>query len=173
MFFTKLKEKVHYFFVKKNKTLQNKPKNLSKDKIKNVLVLLDVNEDKNLIKRELEHFLNSKKITIDFIFFHPNSSMKKKYEDCITPSDFGWFGSIPTHINELFLTKNYNLLINYCKVDYTYINTLLLHCKIDFLVSYSHIDNQLYDLQIACDSDDIKLFTHEIKKYLTILNKLL
>lgn len=170
MFFNSFKERVHHFFVKKSKSLSHSVyKNMP---IRNILVLVDDIAKFSEIKKELNFIFNSKKYDIDFLIFQNKKNKKEECNECIYPSDFGWLGSISSEKISPFLTKNYDLLINYCKIDYIYINTLLLHCKIAFRVSFSQLNNQFYDLQIDCDTNNIALFTKELNKYLTILNKL-
>lgn len=171
MFFKSLKKKVHYFFVKKNLHKLFFPVN-DTHLTNRVLVVVDDILKKNEIKKELTAVFNSKKHSIDFLIFQNKKDKKKECIECIYPSDFGWFGSVSSQKTNPILTKNYNLLINYCKVDYVYINTLLLHCKIDFRVGFSQLNSQYYDLQINCNTNNTTLFTKELNKYLVLLNKL-
>ncbi len=167
--FDKLKENMHSFFARKkrkitaNKVTKNQRKNQS------VLVIIDDINDKEFINRELSEFFRENKATIQVEFFKKESTKAERL-DYITSADFGWFGGVSGKIKEFILTKKYDLLINYSKVDEVYLKTLLLHCDYDFSISYAHLDNELYDMQISCDVNDIQTFTSEVKKYLKILN---
>lgn len=171
MFFNKIKEKVHYFFVKKNKDSHRYKGTKKEGTNQSILVIIDDFDTKDLVEKELRHFFKEK-ISLDIITFKEEVKDKKERLEYITPYDFGWKGGISDKLKETVLTKKYDLLINYCKVDYVYIKTLLLYCHFDFAISYAHLNNEPYDIQINCDTDNVKLFTDEVKKYLKILNKI-
>ncbi|MEX1382402.1 MAG: hypothetical protein AB1Z17_03310, partial [Lutibacter sp.] len=86
--------------------------------------------------------------------------------------DFGWYGKINNDTLKNILTKKYDLLINYSKIDYLYNNILLLHSKVAFKVGFASLDNRFYDLLINCKTSEIALFNKEVRKYLEILNKI-
>lgn len=173
MFFKRLKERTHHFFVKKSKRLHQQISTSNKnDTIHNLLVITDDFSKKEAIKKELQLIFNPSKYNIEIVIFQYKKSKKKECNNCIYPSDFGWLGGILFEKSNKILTKKHDLLINYCKIDYIYINTLLLHCKIAFKVGFSQINNPSYDLLINCDTNDIALFTNELNKYLSVLNKL-
>ena len=90
-----------------------------------------------------------------------------------SPVDFGWYGSIKTQELREILTKNFDLLINYTKIENLYANLLLLQSNCGFRVGYADADNRFYDLMINCERDDHRTFGAELKKYLKILNKIL
>ena len=93
-------------------------------------------------------------------------------ENKISAADFGWYGKIKSEKLKFILTKNYDLLINYSKIDNIYLNLLILQCKVGFRVGFSHLDNRFYDLTINCESSNFALFNREMKKYLQILKKI-
>ncbi len=165
----KLKENIHCFFTKKNRKLIENKETKNQGKIQSILVILDSIEHKGFVSNELSRFFQDNKANIQVEVFKQDSTKQERLE-YITSYDFGWFGGVSKRIKERILTKKYDLLINYSKVDYTYIKTLLLHCDFAFSISYAGLDNELYDMQVSCDMNDIQLFTNEIKKYLKILN---
>ncbi|MBS9767254.1 MAG: hypothetical protein KGV44_06915 [Flavobacteriaceae bacterium] len=167
--FDKLKENMHSFFARKKRKITANKVTKNQRKIQSVLVIIDNIDFKEFVFKELTDFFKENKATIQIEVFKKKSSKAERL-DYITSSDFGWFGGVSDKINEFILTKKYDLLINYSKVDEVYLKTLLLHCDYDFSISYAHLDNELYDMQISCDVNDIQLFTSEVKKYLKILN---
>ncbi len=171
MFFNKFKEKVHYFFVKKNKDPHRYKGTKKESTIQSILVIIDDFDTKDLVEKELKQFFR-RTISLEIVTFKKEIKDKKERLEYITPHDFSWSGGVSDKLKETVLTKKYDLLINYCKVDYVYIKALLLQCHFDLAISFAHLNNEPYDIQINCDTDNVKLFTDEVKKYLKILNKI-
>lgn len=169
MFFDKFKRNTHKFFRKKDRVPRDNTMLNKQGSSKFVLVLLDDDEDREYVERELRHFFGQDAF-LNIVVFKEKVSRKERLK-YITPYDFKWFGGISKRLKEKIVTKKYNLLINYCKEDYMYVKSLLLHCYFDFAISYAQIDNELYDMQVDCDVEYVKIFTDEVKKYLKILNK--
>ncbi len=173
MIFTGFKRKSNQIFF--NNRLPNwlkKSKVNSTNKVKSILVFLDDISKKEEIHTKLVSLLAVYEGDIKLIGFQQNISKEHKLKDSCTPKDFGWYGKIKSEELKSALTKKYDLLINYSKVDNLYLNLLLLQCKTEFKVGFSHLDSRLYDLMIDCKFDDLEVFNKELKKYLAILNKL-
>ena len=173
MIFTGFKRKSNQLFFKRRLTelLKNSTK-FSSQKITRVLVFLDEFSDKNAINENLCKLLNLPEDKIEILIFHTKIDKNEDVEDKISSADFGWYGKIKSEKLKIILTKKYDLLINYSKIENIYINLLLLQCNAGFRVGFSHLDNRFYDLIISCDSTNVVLFNEEIKKYLQILNKI-
>lgn len=173
MIFTGFKRKSNQiFFNIKLPELLQKSVVVSSEKIKHVLVFLDDISEKDMLLNELLMVFNIAERDIKLVIFQQKISKEQISEAIITPKDFGWYGKINSEKLKSILTKKYDLLINYSKVDNLYSNLLLLQCNTGFKVGFAHLDNRLYDLIIDCESNDVKLFNKELKKYLTILNKI-
>lgn len=173
MIFTGIKRKCNQlFFNKRIANLPSDPVEISSQKITKILVLLDEFADKLLIEENLYRLLNFSDENIEVLIFQSKIKKNKVSTDIFTPGDFGWFGKLKSHRLKKILTKKFDLLINYSKVDNIYINMLLLQCNAGFKVGFSHLDNRYYDLLINCESDNFELFNQEMKKYLQILKKL-
>ncbi|WP_298367210.1 hypothetical protein [uncultured Lutibacter sp.] len=173
MIFTGIKRKSNQlFFNKKAKEfVENNSKQVSA-KIKSVIILADESCDKNKLVNEVSYQLklDDKSITIITI---DKKNVKSEIENGVfTPKDFGWYGRIKSEELKSILTKKYDLLINYSKIDNLYNNLVLLQCNSNFKVGFAHLDNRFYDLLINCKFKEISLFNKELKKYLTILNKI-
>lgn len=170
MIFTGFKRKSNQIFLKK--TLPSFLKNEHKspfDEIKKVLIFLDGNVEKELVVSALATLLKISESDIKVVVFQRKLRNEKETDDIITPKDFGWYGKIDSEKLKKILTNNYDLLINYSKVDNVYLNLLLLHCKAAFRVGFAHMDKRLYDLLIRCEPHEIDLFHEELIKYLVIL----
>ncbi|WP_111709176.1 DUF6913 domain-containing protein [Lutibacter citreus] len=173
MIFTGIKRKSNQlFFNKKAKEFVENNVNENSGKIKNVIVLLDdINENETLVK-ELKKELNLNEKGLKVVVIHQQNNKNKEDEIGFYPQDFGWYGKIKSEELKNILTKKYDLLINYSKIDNLYNNLVLLQSKSSFRVGFAHLDNRFYDLLIDCKSTKTSLFNKELKKYLTILNKL-
>ncbi len=88
----------------------------------------------------------------------------------IKDSDFSWNGSLKSNEVTDFLTKPFDMLIDFTNNTEVYNNFLVAKSQAKFKVGYANIDDRLYDLMI--DSDSIPLFINELIKYLKILQKL-
>lgn len=172
MIFTGLKRKsTQFFFNKQLPKLLGEPKESALNKVKTIVVFINDFSDKEAIQNSLHAnlLLNENKIT--FVVFQQDVLKENNNNDCYSPKDFGWYGKITSEALKTVLTKKYDLLINYSKIENIYCNLLVLQSKAAFKVGFSHADNRLYDLMIDCDVLNIELFNSELKKYLGILNK--
>ena len=173
MIFTGFKRKTNQFFFKKKiEEFILQESNLTTSKVKSVLFFTDNEEDLAILTNQLVDLLNVKRESINSYVFLNKKNKNKVVENAIYPNDFGWYGNIKSEDLKNCLTKKYDLLINYNKVDNLYANIVLLQCNSKFNVGFSHLNNKLYQLLISCEKGDLKCFNTELKKYLTILNKL-
>jgi len=173
MIFTGFKRKSNQlFFNKRLAKLLNNSKEVSSQKITRILIFLDDFSYQELIRDNLNELLDFREGEIKFLVFQEKIRKNEVINDGISPADFGWYGKIKSEKLKNILTKKYDLLINYSKIENIYINLLLLQCNAGFRVGFSHLDNRFYDLIINCDSTNVVLFNEEIKKYLQILNKI-
>ena len=173
MIFTGIKRKSNQlFFNKKVKELLAVEAESDSEKIKNVFIVLDDISLKEVTLANLKNNLGIQEKNIEILVFLQKKSKEKDDKQLFSSKDFGWYGKINNDILKNILTKKYDLLINYSKIDNLYNNVLLLHIKAAFKVGFASLDNRFYDLLIDCKSSDIELFNKELKKYLEILNKI-
>lgn len=173
MIFTGFKRKSNQIFINKNwHELLEKSSVVSEGDIKNVLIIVNNQLEKEAIVKSLNEILKLPQNNIDTIIFQPKVKKEQRDLGIITPKDFGWNGKVPTQKLENILTKNYDLLINYSKVDSVYVNLLSLHCKIAFRAGFGHLNKNLYNFIVKCDPTELSLFHTELIKYLKILKKI-
>ncbi len=173
MIFTRFKQKSNQLFLNRRLVdLLKKSTAISSKEIKHVIVFLDAISEKDTIKKEVLALFNIAESDLELVVFQQKINKEESSEAIITPKDFGWYGTINAEKLKTILTKKYDLLINYSKVDNLYSNLLLLQCKIGFKAGFKHLDNRFYDLLIDCKLSDLELFNKELLKYLKILKKL-
>jgi len=173
MIFTGFKRKTNQiFFNKKLIELQKNREVTSNNKVENVFVILNNTENQDEIIRDLSEKLSLASHKFNVVVFQPKKDKNNRIENAFYPTDFGWYGNIKAIFLKDVLTKKYDLLINYNKVDNIYINLLILQCKSDFKIGFANLNKALFQLLIDCDTDNYTLFNEELKKYLTILKKL-
>ena len=159
------------FFDKNWKKLLDNSSIDSFDKVKNILVLVNDVSEISEVKSKLSQLLKVDKEVIKVLFFQQKIKKNEEIEGVFTPKDFGWNGRIKSEELQNILTKKYDLLINYSKVDTIYSNLLILQSKTAFKVGFEHLDKRLYNLLINCSTVDKDLFNRELIKYLEILKK--
>ena len=173
MILTGLKRKTNQiFFNKKLIEFQNRDEICSHKKVKKVLILLSEFEYQDEILKDRSEKLEIAIHQFQVMIFQAKKDKNNLIENAYYPSDFGWYGKINSSFITDILTKKFDLLINYNKIDNIYTNLLLLQCNSDFNVGFAKLNKTLFQLLIDCEIDDFKLFNGELKKYLTILKKL-
>ncbi|SDX53478.1 hypothetical protein SAMN05444411_106163 [Lutibacter oricola] len=173
MIFTGFKRKTNQiFFNKKLTEFVNETKEESSKKINNIIVIIDAINDEESIVKELSSLLKVDKSNITTVIAVNKKNKKAPIENSFSGADFGWRGKVKSDYLKNILTKKYDLLINYSKVDNLYVNLLILQCKSVFNAGFTHLNNELYQLLVDCEPDDYTVFNSELKKYLTILKKL-
>lgn len=171
MIFTGFKRKTNQIFIKNHiNDFLKKEADTTQDKVKNILIFVDDISEISIIKKEIFQQFQIKEDHLTIVVFQKKISNEEYLT--ISPKNFGWYGRLKQEKFPFSLTKKYDLLINYSKVDNLYLNLLLLQMKISFKIGFSHFDKRFYDLLVNCETTNISIFTNEIKKYLTILNKL-
>ncbi|GGK45059.1 MULTISPECIES: DUF6913 domain-containing protein [Flavobacteriaceae] len=173
MIFTGIKRKSNQlFFNKKVKELLANAAESNSKKINNVLIVLDDISLKEVTLANLKNNLGIQESNIEILVFLQKKSKENDDKHLFSSKDFGWYGKINNEYFKNILTKKYDLLINYSKIDYLYNKILILHSKAAFKVGFASLDNRFYDLLINCKTSEIELFNKELKKYLEILNKI-
>ncbi|MFV8466549.1 DUF6913 domain-containing protein [Flavobacterium sp. LB1P62] len=102
---------------------------------------------------------------------------KFKKSDALANPAFGakhlnWKGEI-THpqVND-FVNEKFDLLINYYDVEKAILMVVTHNSKAQFKVGFSSIDKRLNHFMINTNVENYNVFTHELFRYLKILNKL-
>ncbi|WP_430907825.1 DUF6913 domain-containing protein [Maribacter sp. 2-571] len=86
--------------------------------------------------------------------------------------DLGWNGAIENSYALEFLSREYDLLVNYYKEDNLLMKLMSVNTKARFRVGFSEVDSYFNDLILEVPLNDFKVFKKELKKYLGVLNEI-
>jgi hypothetical protein len=143
-------------------------------KITSVGVILNMDEYKDFeafrtYLKELGIKPNKTKI---ITFIKDEKDINFHWETYLTPKDFGWKGKINNVELQTFIETEFDALISFFKDDVLELNSIVAQSKANFKIGISNTDRRLYDLIIDINPCEFGIFKDELKKYLTVLNKL-
>jgi len=94
------------------------------------------------------------------------------WDTYFNPKDFGWKGKIKNIDLQSFIDTKFDVLISYYTNESIELKLITAASKANFKVGLTQDDKRVYDLMIDVKTKEIQLFKTELKKYLTVLNKL-
>ena len=172
MFLNYIKE----FFVKKTvkNSLLNVKNSLHSGTIKTIGLLIDESyfSEIKLLVNELQ--LNGILAENIEVLVYRNRLKKNKSisQATFSSKDLKWNGSLSNHAVNDFANKEFDLLISYYDVEKAILLVVTHESRAHFKVGFSSIDKRLNDLMINTNAENYKVFTHELFRYLKILNKI-
>lgn len=143
-------------------------------KIGSVGVILNVDEFKDFeaFRIYLKGLgIKSPKIKI-IAFIKDEKEVDFHWETYFNPKDFGWKGKINNVELQTFIETEFDALISFYKENVLELNSITAQSNANFKIGLSNSDQRLYDLIIDVKPSNFSLFKSELKKYLTVLNKL-
>ncbi|CAM1353890.1 DUF6913 domain-containing protein [Tenacibaculum halocynthiae] len=156
-----------------NKLIERKPIVNSKNgKVKSIAVILDNESLVNVIQANLTNKLPFKKEDITFLVQREFSKKQEITPMFFTEEELGYKASLKSDNLKNFVKKEYDLLINYTKSSNLYTNVITLQSQAKLKVGFAEVDDRLYDLVVADTTFNEAILNQELKKYLTILNKI-
>lgn len=172
MFFKVFKNNSNQKYI--NKLLAARKAVVDNRKIQSVGIILNINEFKDFeafraYLKELGIKPNKTKI-INFI--NDEKEVDFHWETYISPKDFGWKGKINNVELQTFIETEFDALISFFKDNVLELNSIVAQSKANFKIGLSNTDQRLYDLIIDVKPSQFGIFKEELKKYLTVLNKL-
>ncbi|RIA10013.1 hypothetical protein OE09_1860 [Flavobacteriaceae bacterium MAR_2010_72] len=105
-------------------------------------------------------------------FAEEEKDLGYQWETYVSSKDFGWKGKINNVELQTFIDTEFDALISFYQQSSLELNLITAQSKANFKVGLSNKDQRLYDLIINVSPDEFDLFKNELKKYLTVLNKL-
>ncbi|MGG6230530.1 DUF6913 domain-containing protein [Tenacibaculum sp. SDUM215027] len=141
-------------------------------KVKSVAILLDNEALVNVVIANLTNNFPFEKIDIRVLVYKEYSKKEEPSPHFFTEKDLGFNGSLKSDNLKNFVKNKYDLLINYTKTSNLLTNVVTLLSQADIKASFAEIDDRLYDIVVSDDSFNEAVLNQELKKYLTILNKI-
>ena len=162
--------------VKFLKATVNKPKKevQRKNGINSIgcIVNLDTFENANLFYEFIEEFSlrpNAVKIIGYKSFYDKNSPYSIPV---FSDKDLGWKGAIENSYALEFLSREYDMLINYYNEENLLLELMTVKTNARVNVGFNEIDKVYNDLILNTSIDNFKVFKKELKKYLKVLNEI-
>ncbi|PIF01350.1 MAG: hypothetical protein CR994_02005 [Maribacter sp.] len=107
---------------------------------------------------------------IGYKSYHDNNS---PYSTPIfSDKDLGWKGKIENSYALEFLSRDYDLLINYYNEDKLLLQLMTVRTNARIKIGFQEIDQNLNDLILGLPFRDFEMFKLELKKYLKVLNEI-
>lgn len=172
MIFKAFKEKSNQKHI--NRLLNSRNVSIHTNKIESVGVILSLKEFSDF--DAIRTFFNELGILSPNIkivtFVQDNKITDKLWDTYFSPKDFGWNNSIKNIDLQTFIDTEFDALICFYKDHCIELNMITAASKANFKIGISNENLKLYDFVIEVTSHQFDLFKIELKKYLTILNKL-
>lgn len=86
--------------------------------------------------------------------------------------DLGWNGNIENSYALEFLSREYDLLVNYFDEENLLIQLMSIKAKARVRVGFKNVDQSFNDIILNLPLKDFKTFKMELKKYLGVLNEI-
>ncbi|WP_299536409.1 hypothetical protein [Ulvibacterium sp.] len=86
--------------------------------------------------------------------------------------DLGWNGNIENSYALEFLSREYDLLVNYFDEENLLIQLMSIKAKARVRVGFKTVDQNFNDIILNLPLKDFKTFKMELKKYLGVLNEI-
>lgn len=94
------------------------------------------------------------------------------WDTYFNPKDFGWKGKINNVDLQSFIDTEFDVLISYYKKESLELKLITAASKANFKVGLIQDDKRMFDLMINVKTKNFEVFKKELKKYLTVLNKI-
>ncbi len=143
-------------------------------KVKKVGFLIDESlhiDTEKLYDFSTELQLQHKDILI-FVFVELQKKVPTMKDNEVSNKDFSWNGTLHNTSAATFLNTNFDVLIAMHQEKNVYIDLMVSESKANFKVGLENATHSLYDLILQLKPTDLITLKSELKKYLTVLNKL-
>ncbi|WP_394748549.1 DUF6913 domain-containing protein [Spongiimicrobium salis] len=177
MFLKGIKDKFKYKSAVKflKQELEKPREGVKRDKgVESIACIVDLDkfEDTNAIFDLVEDFSlrpSAVKIIGYKSFYDKNSPYATPV---FSDKDLGWNGDIENSYALEFLSREYDVLINYYTEENLMLQLMSIKTKARINVGFGDIDKKFNDLILNTQITDFKTFKNELKKYLLILNEI-
>jgi len=157
----------------KNELLKNPDLERSKKGIKTVGVIVDLDTfDKADLFDQFIDMFNLRPSAVKVMGYRGFYDKNSPYATPVfSDKDLGWGGAVENSYALEFLSKEYDLLINYYTQDTLILKLMTVKTKARIKVGFAEIDTQLNDLILQTKLQDFNTFKTELKKYLKVMNE--
>src|SRR5690606_23209391 len=166
------KEKSNQKFV--NKLLSSRNNGISNKKIESVGVIIDSAEFSDV--EALKSFFNELGVQLHkikiVVFVEDEKKTERLWGNYFSKKDFGWNGTVKHVELKMFLDTEFDALVGFYKNDALELKLATALSKANFKIGLSGVDDNLFDFIMDLEVKDLDVFKTELKKYLTILNKI-
>ena len=128
-------------------------------------------ETKSLIKSLVDQGILESDIEVLVYKDRLKKNREQNYPVC-SANDLRWNGGLAAGKANDFIAKEFDLLISYYDLEKAVLLLVSHHSKAKFKVGFSAVDKRLNDLMITTNAENYLVFTHELFRYLKILNKI-
>ncbi len=172
MFLKAFKEKSNRKYL--DQLLSKRKLNVDDIKIKSLGIIINYDEIEDFkIFDGLVSRLGLEKKNVNIIAYTKDpKSLGNSLNKCFNSEDFGWGGVIKNEEIEEFLNTSYDLLISYYAEDQLYLKLLTAASQSQIKVGLLQSDARINDIIVHTDIQAVKVFSDEVIKYLTVLNKI-
>lgn len=122
------------------------------------------------VKSEVERIFEN--CAVEIYNFRPHSKKNMPSKIHFSEKTFGWKAQVKDVNFKQFLENPFDLLIGYFNKNNLYTELAVLNSKATFKAGISKVNQKLYDIEIKEYPKNTERFLLELKKYLTILNKI-
>ncbi len=171
MILRRFKEKSNQKYISQ---LLEQDRSVPSGKVDSVGVLLNFNEFNQYDRfRNLLKGIGIRDNKVTFIaLISDDKSRPNSWDDFFCPEDFGWKGKIKNPQLESFINSRFDALICYYNEMVFEMDFVAAMSKAKLKIGISDHDPRLFDLIIRIEIQHLDIFGSELKKYLTVLNKL-
>ncbi len=124
--------------------------------------LYDFSKDLGLVPKDVKVFS----------FIEVKKKMPSLRQNQVQCKDFNWKGEMHNQNAQEFLDRDFDVLVGYYSGNNEFMDMMISRSKAKFKVGFAGADDRLFDLIIAVSPKQVDVFRKELKKYLTILNKI-
>ena len=158
-------------FIKNQRKASGSSKEIKVKIIKRVGVLaeLALYQTYDFTKR-LSEGLHLEPDDLKIVLFDPTGKGEPDghYRSC-DEKHFGLNGKIKSEILNKFVSRDFDLLINYCDPELLFPKVIMLRSAAQIIAGFDHESNFFNDISIKTTGNDIDTFNEELAKYLQIL----
>ena len=181
MYFCTTNVKLMFFKGIKKKSAQktldkalNNASNTTEGKIRTLGVLVDATVFADFpFVNEIAEVFGIEKNAIEIVYYHPNKKEAALMSELVyTDSELGFKGRIQNEGVTHFINKSYDGLLNYYNEDILLLNLVAVQSKAKFKMGFSGGYEGVNDFSVTTGLNNIEVFSFELKKYLSILNKI-